>query len=408
MASTEGSTTPRRSLFPKSYTKKEMKKECNVSFSPYARCLKIESQNLTDEEKSKMWWQKSDYEDFARVGKIISKAMLEGGSEIWLRSKSTHVPSTKSDNEEESESKAASPAISQDDCMIDSLSSASTVGNPPLHHDLITKSSSHEFCEIRNKWWHKFGHSRRGLEHIASNAEGRQRHLNGRAAIKSVIEEQERQQMFLPKGYADVDKFRTIYLRQTQWARILARAAGESDADAVQTNFDERRRKPREYYLKKHFDNNRDYIATSKEIRLPLFMEDSISSNCSSNIMNLDANTVSQICFRNSQVIHVSSKLQKRKKKNRSSEAKDKTKTSKKSENYELFSLCEEKKSESDDSKNRDDANFSDDTSSSSSEEPSTSLAKIAAGWGVDEAQEDMSSVLTGRGVSAKPKITVG
>jgi len=408
MVSTEGSTTPRRSLFPKSYTEKEPKKERNVSFSPYARCLKIESQNFTDEEKSQMWWQKSDYEDFARVGRIISKAMLEGGSEIWLRSKSTPVTATTPGSVEEGESKANSPAISQDDCMIDSLSSSSTDGNPPLHHDFISDSSSQEFCEIRNKWWHKFSHSRRGLEHIASNAEGRQRHLNGRSAIESVIEEQERQQMFLPKGYADVDKFRTIYLQQTQWARILARAAGESDADAVQTNFDERRRRPREYYLKKHFDNNSDYIATSNEIRLPVFMEDSISSNGPSKIMDLDANTVSQICFRNSQVIPVSSKLQKRKKKNRKSEGKDKTKTLKKSENYGLSSLCEEKKSETEDNKNSDDANFSDDTSSSSSEESSSSLAKIAAGWGVDEAQEHMSSVLIGMGVSAKPKITVG
>mmetsp|Transcript_19636 Transcript_19636/g.48864 ORF Transcript_19636/g.48864 Transcript_19636/m.48864 type:complete len:408 (+) Transcript_19636:183-1406(+) len=407
MASKEcsSSTTPRRSLFPKSYAKKGTKKGRNVSFSPYARCLKLESQNLTDEEKSKMWWQKSDYEDFARVGKIISKAMLEGGSEIWLRSKSSPLSPTKSGTEEGGESYDDSPAITKDDCMIES---SSTVGNLPLHHDFIAVSSSQEFCQISNKWWHKFDHSRRGLEHITSNAEGRQRHLNGRSAIQSVIEEQQRQMMFLPKGYADVDKIRAAYLQQTQWARILARAAGESDADAVQTNFDESRRKPREYYLKKHFENNRDYLSTNIEIRLPVFMEDTISSKRSNKITNLDANTASQICFRNSQVVPMSSKLQKQKKKNRKSEGKEKAKASKKSANRGPSSLCEEKKSEDDDTKNREDANNSDDTSSSSSEDSSSSLAKMAAGWGVDEVHESMSSVLIGMGISTKPKITVG
>lgn len=369
-----------------------------MSFSPYARCLKMEPQNLSHEEKSKMWWQKSDYDDFARVGRIISKVMLEGGSEIWLRSKS--LPS------EEGEIKDNFPSTTRDDCMIKPFSSSSAVANPPLHQDFISEISSQEFCEIRNKWWHKFSHSRRGLEHIASNAEGRQRHLNGRSAIQSVIEEQQRQMMFLPKGYADVDKFRTIYLRQTQWARILARAAGESDADAVQTNFDETRRRPREYYLKKEFDNIRDHISTRNEIRLPVFMEATISSRHSSKSLNLDANTLSQICFRKSQAIPVSSILQKKKKR---TEGKEKTKTSKTFASIGLSSLCEEKWSEIDDTTKNDDANTSDDaSSSSSSEESSSSLAKIAAGWGVDEAQEDMSSVLIGMGISAKPNITVG
>jgi hypothetical protein len=43
-----------------------------------------------------------------------------------------------------------------------------------------------EYEETRDKWWHKFGHSRRGLEHVASIDEDRQRQANVRAAVKAV------------------------------------------------------------------------------------------------------------------------------------------------------------------------------------------------------------------------------
>lgn len=407
MTSQEGETTTRRSLFPKSYSKKESKKGRNVSFSPYARCLKLEAQNLTDEDKSRMWWQKPDYEEFARVGRIISKAMLEGGSEIWLRSNSLLSSSGKPVDNGEEITRVSGPKTTKDDCMIETSSSSSDGANPPLHHDFNSENNSNEFCEIRNKWWHKFGHSRRGLEHIASNAEGRQRHSNCRSAIRSVIEEQQRQMMFLPKGYADVDKIRTAYLRQTHWARILARAAGESDTDAVRTNFDDARRKPREFYLKKHFDNNRDCILTNNEIRLPVFMEATMSTRRTIKILNLDAHTESQICFRESQVLSASSRLQKNN--DDGDEGQETTKCSNNDASREFSSLCEEERAQIDHSRRSGDANNSDDLPMSPSRaSPKSSLAKMAAGWGVEDAQEDMSSVLIGMGISANHNITVG
>eukprot|EP00536_Pseudo-nitzschia_multiseries_P016894 jgi/Psemu1/138694/gw1.1277.2.1 len=247
----EGTVTaaaPRRSLFPKAYTNKKAqqqpKKEKHVSFSPYARCLKLEPLNLTEEEKAELWWQKDDYEDFSRIGKIISKAMLEGGSEVWLRSKCSSSLSSPS----------PSPSPSSSPTPIDSE-----------QQELLGSSE-----EIQTKWWHRFGHSRRGLEHItASGAEGRQRHSTARSAIRCVLDEQKRQRLFPPKkttttttttkGYnnnncccLDADKFRSVYHPKTQWARLLARAAGDSDADAVRTNFDETKRKSREHYLRRH------------------------------------------------------------------------------------------------------------------------------------------------------------
>lgn len=362
-----------------------------MSFSPYVRCLKMEQQNLTDEEKASMWWQKSDYEDFARVSRIISKAMLEGGSEVWLRSNSPLGSET------DCKTKGTSPTKSMDDTLIESLSS--TALNPPLHHDFILESNSEKYYEMRDKWWHKFGHSRRGLEHIASHAEGRQRLLNGRSAIRSIMEEQQRQNMFLPAGYYDVDKFRTVYLKETLWARILARAAGESDADAVQSGFDEPRRKPREYYVKKHFDNNPDYYTSrGNKANIPIFMKSSISQKRFIEKINLDANTVSQICFRNSQGKPLSNEQQDKKKRG---EARVKTKSPTVFDGLELSARNEEKKV---DVSNDGDAS----TSIKPKEDTSSSLAKMAAGWGVDETQEDMSSVLIGMGITVTPNITIG
>ena len=372
----EGTTTQRRSLFPKTYTKKESKKGRHVSFSPYARCLKLEAQNLSDEDKSRMWWQKSDYEEFARVGRIISKAILEGGSEIWLRSSPLlSSPGKSIDNGE-----GNGPKTTKDDSIIGSSLSSSDAENPLRHHDNDSENNSDEFCEIRNKWWHKFGHSRRGLEHVASDAEGRQRLASCRSGIRSVIEEQQRQRMFLPKGYADVDKIRTAYLRQTHWARILARAAGESDADAVRTNFDEARRKPREFYLKKQRDIYPDCILTSNEVRLPFFMEMTMLSKQTVKKLNVDAHKGS-----------------------------DELKSSKR----KISSLCEDEKAQIDQTRKSGDANNSDDVPMSPSRSPSrispkSSLAKRAAGWGIEDGHEDMSSVLIGMGIASKHNITVG
>ena len=229
--------------------------------------------------------------------------------------------------------------------------------------------------------------------------------MNSRSVIRSVIEEQQRQRMFLPKGYAEIDKFRTVSLKETHWARVLAHAAGESDADAVKTNFDDNQRKTREYYLKKNFDDNNssDYhIATNNDMLrlMPIFMKtaDTSPKHHSTKKLNLDANTASQICFRKSQVI--SGKLLHDHKKS-SSMTKEKMKSISNKLHREQPILGEEKKYQDDD----------DDSTalSTSSEDSSASLAKKAAGWGGHESSpEDMSTILIGMGISTEPRITVG
>jgi hypothetical protein len=105
--------------------------------------------------------------------------------------------------------------------------------------------------------------------------------------------------MFLPKGFLDSVKIRTAYLKETHWAKFLAHAAGESDADAVLTNFDDTKRKTREYCLKKNFDNC-DH--NSIPAKLPIFMKTAVSKPCSTTkMLDFDANTSSQIRYRKKQ-----------------------------------------------------------------------------------------------------------
>lgn len=116
-----------------------------------------------------------------------------------------------------------------------------------------------EHCFLR----FKFGHSRRGLEHIASVEEGRQRQANVRIAIRIIIDEQRRQKIYRKE---DPEKLRMLSLQYTTWARELALAAAASDAAAVEANFDEKR-KSREYFILK---NAKEHGGFAK--KLPSFM----------------------------------------------------------------------------------------------------------------------------------------
>jgi hypothetical protein len=229
-----------------------------------ARVITVKSKNdMVDDEKADVWWRRSDYEDFRRTGRIITRAMLEGGSEIWLASNN------------------------------DSLSKGSTKTG-----DLIK--------ETGDKWWHKFGHSRRGLEHVVSVEEGRQRQANVKNAIRSVLEEQARQRMY---NRIDPEKLRNVSLHHTLWARDLALASGASDADAVESSFAADRRS-REFYLIK-LARNSPIQSVQKGLHVPQFMQTptGVHARQPSAVrgppilqQRLDANTAAQIQFRRHKV----------------------------------------------------------------------------------------------------------
>lgn len=255
----------RRSLFATTYEKKSPPRKQHARFAPMARVISIKSCNeMSFMEKSSIWWQKSDYNSFKKAGRLIAKAMMEGGSEIWLANPPSKGPS------QIHRSKTDSAA----------LRSYHLSDRSELRQDPGDENSPESFG---SKWWCKFGHSRRGLEHIASMDEGRQRQANVKQAVRAVLEEQRRQRLY---DHEDEEKLRKVGLQHTLWARDLALAAGAADAESVRSNFSEAS-KSREFYLLKQVNSS-----PGKSRQVPAFMDPT------SSYPKLDANTSSQIRFR--------------------------------------------------------------------------------------------------------------
>jgi hypothetical protein len=226
-ASVKGSG--KRSLFSTMYTQERnssLQEKSNnthtVEFSPMARVMSIQSsQTMTPVEKASVWWERQDYADFKKTARLVAKAMLQGGSEVWLMTN----PSWKS-------SKGRGDSNSSSSC--------NRWGEP---------SEEQKEEPIGDKWWCKFGHSRRGLEHIASPEEGKERQRNVLQSKLAVIQEQKRQQR--SHLWMDADRIRQVYVRYNSWSRELCLAAGASDAEAVRSNFRDQGRS-RAFYLYKH------------------------------------------------------------------------------------------------------------------------------------------------------------
>ena len=251
----------RRSLFPQvsyEFTSDQKKSKKSVAFAPMARVVTVKSKNeMNSIEKGRIWWQKADYDDFRKTGRIITKAMMEGGTELWLNSARASYKTNGGEAKTNQET-----------------------------GDMITATG--------DKWWHKFGHSRRGLEHVVSMEEGRQRQLNVRTAIRSVLDEQTRQQLY---NRVDAEKLRMVSLNYTSWARDLALASGASDADAVKSSFSEER-KSREFYLLKLARNVGKTTSTSRHV--PQFMQPALGIKPAqvATPLKLDQHTNTQIRFR--------------------------------------------------------------------------------------------------------------
>jgi hypothetical protein len=264
-------TQRRRSLFPhyedSKSTPMEQRIRHHVSFSPMARVVTVKSRaDMTFMEKSAVWWQKQDYEDFKKTGRIIAKAMLEGGFEVWLATnKSWQLK------------------------QLAKTATGTSAQLPRAYHltertHIDRSQNPGQVSSEGNKWWNQFGHSRRGLEHIASVDEGRQRQGNVRTAIRMVIDEQRRQKIYRKE---DPEKLRTVSLQHTAWARDLSLAAAESDTEAVRSNFSEQAR-TREYYMLRFSLANANATYARQ---IPAFMTHI-------GVSPLDAHTSSQIRFR--------------------------------------------------------------------------------------------------------------
>lgn len=339
-SSVDGKGQTRRSLFPSYETSSKPKKNLNIDFSPMARVLTVKSHKDMDEkEKGEIWWQRSDYEEFRKTGRMITKAMLEGGSEIWLATnQSWQLPNKDKQS---------------------TLTNAVSLAEQHAKFKKGDISAKTRYEETRDKWWHKFGHSRRGLEHIASIDEGRQRQNNVKNALRAVVEEQRRQKLFHRE---DPEKLRMVCIQHTSWARDLALASGASDADAVKVNFDDESRKSREFYLLKFSRSNQMRVHSTEKASVPAFMKPALAIQAQAGL--LDANTVPQIRYRQTQ--------------NRRRAAVAPAPTERTKGKAEPLKLGEDEKSAS-------------------------SMAKQAAGFASGEEVGSMSHVLSGMGATGIP-----
>jgi hypothetical protein len=178
-----------------------VRKTCR--FAPTARVATIPSRDsLSLFDRSLIWWTRSDYDSFKKTGRTIARAMVEGGSHIWLQSQFTREEKKKFGTDETED-----------------------------------ESTSQKMGE---KWWCKFGHSRRGLEHIANMEEGRLRQQSVQNAMDAVMKEQRKQKIASGNGTGvgnDSGKISRICQQYTRWAKELAILAGLGDAEAVRTEF---------------------------------------------------------------------------------------------------------------------------------------------------------------------------
>jgi len=267
------STTPtskdgKRHLFPTYEPKKshgngsdnssQESSEKSIHFNPMARVLTIPSRkDIPFSQKRDIWWQKTDYDEFKKTGRIISKAMECGGSEIWLnssnawgnRQQSKQLQDSIKTNEGTTTASAAS-AVSDEEYnqALRKYGINDEKKDDAINDNDDTNDAESDATINGNKWWCKFGHSRRGLEHIASNEEGKARQQSVLLAIRMVLEEQRRQRTLRTK---DPNKLRTVAIQYTSWARDLALAAGTADAEAVKTNFDVAAKSRAHYFAKK-------------------------------------------------------------------------------------------------------------------------------------------------------------
>mmetsp|Transcript_15137 Transcript_15137/g.24493 ORF Transcript_15137/g.24493 Transcript_15137/m.24493 type:complete len:189 (-) Transcript_15137:68-634(-) len=186
--------------------------------------------------------------------------------------------------------------------------------------------------------------------------------------------------MFLPEGCSDPTKLRTIYVKHTLWARALARAAGEADSDEVKCNFNESKRRARDFFLKSNFSSD-DHLTSVDKDNLPPFMKTVLGiSTTTTSKLDLDANTASQIRLRKKTATSPIDN-------NKNSVPEKKVPQSRgEPRAVPPDDLPEEKKCEGDDM-----------IASPQPADSPGSLAKKAASWGGDK---DQLKILTGMGLS--------
>ena len=225
----------------------DAKQSKHVRFARTNRTVRIcPLQKMTLEERAQTWWSSEEFDSIKR-----SMMVLIQPSEI------THLCKTWLAADTEQKMHSNNNGGNGSSCS----GSDAGAGENLSKHDTNHKS-----------WWHKYGDSRRGLEKYASPEEAPQILDSYQEAVYQVLLEQERQRRkcdcwcpfdttsFEEKQREEAEKIALQYKKYTRWARDLALASGASDADAVRCDFDDAKRKSREYFLLKQIYQNEGRI----------------------------------------------------------------------------------------------------------------------------------------------------
>ena len=245
----------RRSFRPQMYrplSKKaqlpDAKQPKHVRFARTKREVRIcPLHKMTLEERAETWWSSEEFDLIKRsMMVLIQPSEIEHLCKTWLAADTEQKMQKKGNNGGEGGSSGGGDA---------------GAGEKHSKHDANNKS-----------WWHKYGDSRRGLERYASPEEAPQILDSYQEAVYQVLLEQERQRrkcdcwwpfdsMSLEeKRRAEAEKIARVYKEYTAWSRDLALASGASDADAVACDFDDAKRKSREYFLLRQIYQNQGRI----------------------------------------------------------------------------------------------------------------------------------------------------
>lgn len=273
---TSSQTSPRRSILPSTYGIKEKKKKsCRSSFSPYARVLAVEShRDLSEEEKSQMWWQKCDYESFRRATSLLVRAMLNnenGNGNGWI----PVVPKEDDSNSDNSKPPPITPNknVASPKRQLPQSSLAEEQEN--IGHINQRAKTEQQSNVQAHAWWNRFGE-------ISSFHESRRRQTHVKNSIRVVLDEQSRRRMF---NTGDPMKIRLSYIQSTAWARDWAQALAKANADEVSQNFNDAAFK----------DSTICSLYAMKEALTAIVEKPIIPDAAAMN--RLDANTSSQIQF---------------------------------------------------------------------------------------------------------------
>jgi len=196
---------------------KKQQQKRRVRFRPVINVVRIQShKEMPPNEKLDVWWQLLDLERFKTEIKMLSN---EQEPIDYRRFSGNH-------SKMEGETK--------DDCSEDD--------------------------DDANCWWHKYGDSRRGVEKCAYGQEAQETMEFAKRSVAAVVEKQLLEDEAKEEEEEEQIRLAVLYHEYSAWATDLALAWAASDADAVKTDFDESKRKSREFYLVKQLMKHQQKI----------------------------------------------------------------------------------------------------------------------------------------------------